>query len=131
MVVNGRPLIGGTAHRPHERAEALASMALGDRAEMVDDRRLGRQPVVAVREQLLDAGQKTFHEKGFNGAGVQDITDAALVIGDWPARKKVIDVALHKYLTAEGERRVRAVPGDDEDGRRSISLVRVAARYAG
>jgi hypothetical protein len=26
---------------------------------------------------------------------------------------------------------VRAVPGDDEDGRRSISLVRVAARYAG
>lgn len=30
-----------------------------------------------VRDQLLEAGQKTFHEKGFNGAGVQDITDAA------------------------------------------------------
>jgi 23S rRNA pseudouridine955/2504/2580 synthase len=52
-------------------------------------------------------------------------TYAALVIGGWPAGKKVIDVALHKFLTADGERRVRAVANDDTDGRRSISLVRV------
>ena len=55
-------------------------------------------------------------------------TYAALVLGHWPAANKVIDVALHKYLTAEGERRVRAV-GVDE-GRRSISLVRVVSVFA-
>jgi 23S rRNA pseudouridine955/2504/2580 synthase len=36
-------------------------------------------------------------------------TYAALVIGAWPASRKVIDVALHKFLTPEGERRVMAV----------------------
>ncbi len=30
-----------------------------------------------VREQLLDAGLKTLLEQGFNGCGVQDITEAA------------------------------------------------------
>jgi TetR/AcrR family transcriptional regulator, transcriptional repressor for nem operon len=30
-----------------------------------------------VREKLLDAGLKVLIEKGFNGSGVQDITDAA------------------------------------------------------
>src|ERR1700712_1568403 len=30
-----------------------------------------------VREQLLDAGLKTLLEKGFNGCGVQEITEAA------------------------------------------------------
>jgi 23S rRNA pseudouridine955/2504/2580 synthase len=34
-------------------------------------------------------------------------TYAALVVGAWPAKTKVIDVALHKYLDADGERRVR------------------------
>jgi 23S rRNA pseudouridine955/2504/2580 synthase len=57
-------------------------------------------------------------------------TYSALVIGDWPDRKKVIDVALHKFLTADGERRVKAVKEDDEDGRRSISLVSVIKRFA-
>ncbi|HEX5357580.1 MAG TPA: RluA family pseudouridine synthase [Aquabacterium sp.] len=58
-------------------------------------------------------------------------TYAALVIGDWPDRKKVIDVALHKFLTADGERRVKAVKGDDDEGRRSITLVKVLQRYQG
>lgn len=58
-------------------------------------------------------------------------TYAALVIGDWPDRKKVIDVALHKFLTAEGERRVKAVKGDDDEGRRSITLVKVVQRFEG
>lgn len=57
-------------------------------------------------------------------------TYAALAIGDWPASRKVIDVSLHKFLTPEGERRVMAVKDDDEDGRRSISLVHVVQRYA-
>lgn len=30
-----------------------------------------------VREQLLEAGLQTLHQHGFNGCGVQDITDAA------------------------------------------------------
>lgn len=65
-------------------------------------------------------------------------TYAALVIGAWPAKRKVIDVPLHKFLNAEGERRVRTVDplrpaqGDREDvGRRSITLVSVAQAYAG
>ncbi|AKJ31146.1 RluA family pseudouridine synthase [Caldimonas brevitalea] len=58
-------------------------------------------------------------------------TYAALVVGAWPANRKVIDVPLHKYLTGEGERRVRAVSPADDDGRRSITLVRIAETYAG
>lgn len=58
-------------------------------------------------------------------------TYAALVIGTWPARLKVIDVALHKYLDAAGERRVRTVAAEAEDGRRSITLVKVAQVFAG
>ena len=57
-------------------------------------------------------------------------TYAALVIGAWPARRKVIDVALHKTLTAGGERRVHAVDEDHEDGRRSITLVKIAQQFA-
>lgn len=61
-------------------------------------------------------------------------TYAALVMGTWPAKRKVIDVALHKFLTSEGERRVRAVDlreeGEDA-GRRSITLVSPLQAYAG
>ncbi len=57
-------------------------------------------------------------------------TYAALVTGAWPANKKVIDVPLHKFLTGEGERRVRAVEAGHEDAKRSITLVKVARRYA-
>lgn len=57
-------------------------------------------------------------------------TYSALAWGDWPASRKVIDVALHKYLDAGGERRVRALDADDErEGRRSITLVKVAERF--
>ena len=56
-------------------------------------------------------------------------TYAALVIGAWPASRKVIDVPLHKFLDAAGERRVRTAVGEDE-GKRSITLVKVAATYA-
>ncbi|MBI5259477.1 MAG: RluA family pseudouridine synthase [Burkholderiales bacterium] len=56
-------------------------------------------------------------------------TYAALVLGAWPAALKVIDVALHKYLDASGERRVRTVGPESEDGRRSISLVKIVQRF--
>ena len=58
-------------------------------------------------------------------------TYAALVIGHWPASLKVIDVALHKTLDAAGERHVRAVAADHAEGRRSITLVRVAQTFEG
>ncbi len=57
-------------------------------------------------------------------------TYAALVDGVWPARLKVIDVALHKTLDARGERHVLAVPADHPDGRRAISLVQVGQAFA-
>jgi len=81
--------------------------------------------LLAKKRSALTALQDQFRQRDTGK------TYAALVLGDWPASKKVIDVALHKYLTAEGERRVRAVAADDADGRRSISLVRVVRRAGG
>ena len=57
-------------------------------------------------------------------------TYAALVAGVWPAKLKVIDVALHKTLDARGERHVLPVAADRPAGRRAISLVRIATAYA-
>jgi 23S rRNA pseudouridine955/2504/2580 synthase len=74
-----------------------------------------RSALVALQEQLRQ------RETGK--------TYAALVIGQWPAPRKVIDVALHKFLTAQGERRVSAVSQDHDGGRRSITLVRVARTF--
>ena len=45
--------------------------------------------------------------------------------GTWPANRKVLDLPLHKYLQADGERRVRVTTADDPDGMRSITLVKV------
>jgi 23S rRNA pseudouridine955/2504/2580 synthase len=81
--------------------------------------------LLAKKRSALTALQDQFRQRETGK------TYAALAIGDWPAELKVVDVALHKYLTAEGERRVRAVSNDDDDGRRSISLVKVVRRFAG
>ncbi len=76
--------------------------------------------LVAKKRSALLHLQNQFRERKI------DKTYAALVKGVWPVRQKLIDVALHKYLDAQGERRVRAVPAEHADGRRSISLVHVA-----
>ncbi len=52
-------------------------------------------------------------------------TYLALVLGQWPDNKKVLDQSLHKYLLADGERRVKVVAKDDPDGMPSLSLVKV------
>ncbi len=52
-------------------------------------------------------------------------TYLALVLGAWPANRKVIDTPLHKYLLPDGERRVRTTTADDPDGMRSVTLVRL------
>ena len=67
------------------------------------------------------------------GAGGRPVakTYAALVRGAWPQALKLIDSPLHKYLDTAGERRVRSVDTDDEQGRRAVTLVRVARRFVG
>jgi 23S rRNA pseudouridine955/2504/2580 synthase len=79
--------------------------------------------LIAKKRSALTALQDQFRARDTGK------TYAALVVGAWPEKKKVIDVALHKYLDAAGERRVRAVDADHADGRRSISLVRIAQRF--
>ena len=55
-------------------------------------------------------------------------TYAALVVGAWPARQKVIDVRAAQVSRRAGERRVRAVDRRrSADGRRSITLVQGGA----
>ena len=81
--------------------------------------------LLAKRRSALTALQEQFRQRETGK------TYAALVAGAWPRSRKVIDVALHKYLDAAGERRVRAVADDDEDGRRSISLVQVVRAWPG
>ena len=56
-------------------------------------------------------------------------TYAALVMGAWPSNLKVIDQPLHKTTDAAGERHVRVVGAAHEDGRRSITLVKVRQSF--
>ncbi len=58
-------------------------------------------------------------------------TYLALVAGQWPLNKKVLDKPLHKYLLEDGERRVKVVARDDPDGMKSVTLVKVRSRSAG
>ncbi len=81
--------------------------------------------IVAKKRQALALLQEQLRQRETGK------TYAALVQGDWPARLKVIDVPLHKYLDGEGERRVRATTPEDPEGKRSITLVRVLQRFAG
>jgi 23S rRNA pseudouridine955/2504/2580 synthase len=78
--------------------------------------------LVAKKRSALTRLQDQFRERETGK------TYLAVVNGTWPASKKVIDVALHKYLQADGERRVKVVAKDDPDGMRSITLVKVAQR---
>jgi 23S rRNA pseudouridine955/2504/2580 synthase len=52
--------------------------------------------------------------------GAIDKRYVVLVRGPWPEAKRVVDVPLHKFVTAAGERRVRIQPG----GRDSVTVFR-------
>jgi 23S rRNA pseudouridine955/2504/2580 synthase len=59
-------------------------------------------------------------------------TYLVMVAGQWPAKLKVLDKPLHKYVLGEneaqtGERRVRVVARDDPNGMASVTLVKVRA----
>ncbi|OGB47092.1 MAG: ribosomal large subunit pseudouridine synthase C [Burkholderiales bacterium RIFCSPLOWO2_12_FULL_65_40] len=75
--------------------------------------------LVAKKRSALTHLQDQFRERETGK------TYLALVLGAWPANKKVIDTPLHKYLQADGERRVRVTAPEDPDGMRSITLVKV------
>ena len=86
--------------------------------------------LVAKKRSALKHLQDQFRERETGK------TYLALVQGEWPARNKVIDLPLHKFLLpskdgSEGERRVRVTTPDDPDGMRSITLVKVAERLQG
>ena len=70
----------------------------------------------ADRQEALGAGRAAGPVRA---AARRGKTYAALVVGAWPERCKVIDVALHKTLDAAGERHVRVV---DADARRRPAL---------
>ncbi len=87
--------------------------------------------LVAKKRSALTALQDQFRERETGK------TYLALVEGEWPANKKVLDAPLARYLlpgpdgTPEaGERRVRVVPKDHPDAMRAVTLVRVLARVA-
>jgi 23S rRNA pseudouridine955/2504/2580 synthase len=80
--------------------------------------------LLAKKRGALTALQDQFRERGTTKVYV------ALVNGAWPASRKVIDVPLLKTLDAQGERHVRAVAADHDEARRSITLVRVARKFA-
>ncbi len=80
--------------------------------------------LVAKRRSALTRLQDQFRDRETGK------TYLALALGAWPASRKVIDLPLHKYLQADGERRVQVVAKDDPDGMRSITLVKVARRLA-
>ena len=81
--------------------------------------------LVAKKRSALKHLQDQFRERETGK------TYLALVQGEWPAKLKVIDRPLHKYLLPDGERRVKVTSADDPDGMRSITLVKVAQRLQG
>jgi len=83
--------------------------------------------LVAKKRSALKNLQDQFRERQTGK------TYLALVSGAWPARLKVLDKPLHKYLLAgdderqAGERRVKVVSRDDPHGMPAVTLVRVRA----
>jgi 23S rRNA pseudouridine955/2504/2580 synthase len=88
------------------------------------DRETSGLLLIAKKKSALKGLQDQFRERETGK------TYLALVKGAWPAKLKVLDQPLHKYLLSDGERRVRVTTADDPHGMRSLSLVRVSQRLA-
>ena len=92
------------------------------------DRETSGVLLVAKKRSALTALQAQFRTRETGK------TYLALAEGDWPARLKVLDAPLARYLLpagpgqAEGERRVKVVAPDHPDAQRALTLVRVLAR---
>jgi 23S rRNA pseudouridine955/2504/2580 synthase len=90
--------------------------------------------LVAKKRNALTTLQNQFRERETGK------TYLALVVGAWPANKKVLDKPLHKYLLPtkdgtnmgkEGERRVKVTTKDDPEGMKSVTLVKIRQALAG
>jgi 23S rRNA pseudouridine955/2504/2580 synthase len=83
--------------------------------------------LIAKKRSALTALQEQFRERETGK------TYAALVIGDWADKRRVVDVPLLKFVGSDGERWVRAVENSHdpqaEYAKRSISLVKVVQRF--
>ena len=83
------------------------------------DRETSGVLLVAKKRSALRALQDQFRERETGK------TYLALVKGIWPAKLKVVDLPLHKYLLPDGERRVKVVEATHPDAMRSVTLVKV------
>jgi 23S rRNA pseudouridine955/2504/2580 synthase len=90
--------------------------------------------LVAKKRSALTNLQNQFRERETGK------TYLALVVGAWPANKKVLDKPLHKYLLPtkdgtnmgkEGERRVKVTTKGDPEGMKSVTLVKIRQSFAG
>ena len=86
--------------------------------------------LVAKKRSALTNLQNQFRERETGK------TYLALVVGAWPANKKVLDKPLHKYLLptkdgSEGERRVKVTTKDDPEGMKSVTLVKIRQSFVG
>ena len=80
--------------------------------------------LVAKKRSALTNMQHQFRERETGK------TYLALVLGQWPAKLRVLDKSLHKYLLPDGERRVKVVAKDHPDAMPSLTLVKVACTGA-
>jgi len=93
------------------------------------DRETSGVLLVAKKRSALKHLQEQFRQRQTGK------TYLAMVQGPWPARLKVLDQPLHKYLLPsqngqDGERRVKVVARSDPDGMPALTLVRVRATSA-
>ena len=84
--------------------------------------------LVAKKRSALKNLQDQFRERQTGK------TYLAMVRGQWPAKLKVLDKPLHKFLLGAsdaqaGERRVKVVSRDDADGMPAVTLVRVRQTF--
>ena len=101
--------------RPHARLLELVHRL---------DRETSGLLLIAKKKSALKALQEQFRARETGK------TYLALVKGDWPAQRKVLDQPLHKYLLPDGERRVRVTDRQDAEGMHAVSLVRVRRSIA-
>ena len=116
----------------------MARQSSGDKAKFLElvhrlDRETSGILLVAKKRSALTHIQNQFRERETGK------TYLALVVGAWPANKKVLDKPLHKYLLPtkdglntgkEGERRVKVTTKDDPEGMKSVTLVKVRQSFA-
>ena len=81
--------------------------------------------LLAKKRSALRTLQQQFRERETGK------TYLAVVEGDWPVARRVLDRPLHKFLLPDGERRVRLTTREDPDAMTALTLVRVREALVG